>query len=199
VLSGSDLTALAAQRRRLADQALGLLAAAVVFGGVAATDHLRVFAGLVAVASLVGAAFMAYLYVAAGDGIRRGADELILHRYPYDQRDDRVSRLVAKRARRIDTPGYRRKLALGLRRRVDAGERSAGTPIASHTAHALTDDRALVEGIATRLEQGAGDAATLVQVDRLLRAPHLSDDLTQGAEVEALGVELQRISEALVL
>ena len=193
--SGFDLTDLAAERRKLADRALGLLAAAVVCGAIAASGHYRVFMGLVAVASLGGAGFMSYLYVAAGDGVRRGADDLILHRYPYDQRDDRTSRLVAKRARSIDTPAYRRRLATGLRRRA---AEPARTPIASHTAQTLAENRTLVDQIADQVEQGKGDAATLVQVDRLLRAPHLSDDLTQDAEVEALAVELRRISEALV-
>jgi len=198
VLSGSDLTALVARRRRLADQAAGLLAAAVVFGGVAASGNFRVFTGLVAIVSLAGAAFMSYLYVAAGDGIRRGADELILHRYPYGQRDDRASRLVAKRARSIDTPRYRRRLAAGLRRRVDAGERLAGIQMASHTAVTLAGNRPLVDDIADRVEDGMGDTATLVRIDRLLRAPNLTEDMTQDAEVDALETELQRISAALV-
>lgn len=198
MLSGSDLTALAAQRRKLADQALGLLAAAVVFGGVAVSGHFRVFTGLVAVVSLAGAAFMSYLYVAAADGIRVAADELILHRYPYDQRDDRASRIVARRARAIGSPGYRRKLVVGLRRRMVASDHWAGRPIAVHTAQTLADQRALVDSIASQVEQGRGDPATLVKLDRLLRAPNLSDDLTQDAEVQALEVELQRIADALV-
>jgi hypothetical protein len=198
VLSGSDLTALVAQRRRLADQGFGLLAAAVVFGVVALSGHYRVFTGLVALVSLAGAAFMSYLYVAAGDGIRRGADELILQRYPYDQRDDRVSGLVAKRARSIGTPAYRRRLATGLRRRVDAGERGAGIQIASHTAITLAGRRPLVDDIADRVENGMGDTVTLVRVDRLLRAPNLTEDMTQDAEADALAAELQRIAAALV-
>ena len=54
VQSGSDLTMLAARRRKLADQALALLAAAVVFGAVAADGRYRVFAGLVALVSVGG-------------------------------------------------------------------------------------------------------------------------------------------------
>ena len=197
MINGSDLTALAARRRKLADQAVGLLAAALVFGVVAADGHYRVFAGLVAIVSLGGAGFISYLYVAAGDGIRRGADDLIVHRYPYERRDDRASRLVAKRARAIGTPAYRRRLATGLRRRVDAGERLASIQMASHTAVALSENRDLVDAIAVQVEQGKGDPATLVKLDSLLRAPHLSDDLTPDAEAEALEVELQRISDAL--
>ena len=152
--SGFDLTDLAAERRKLADRALGLLAAAVVCGAIAASGHYRVFLGLVAVASLGGAAFMSYLYVAAGDGVRRGADDLILHRYPYDQRNDRTSRLVAKRARSIDTPAYRRRLATGLRLRT--AEHPTRTPIASHTAQTLAENRTLVDRIADQIEQGHG-------------------------------------------
>jgi hypothetical protein len=198
VLSGSDLTALAAQRRKLADQALGLLAAVVVFGAVAASDHFRVFTGLAAVVSLAGAGVMSYLYAAAADDVRVAADELILHRYPYDHRDDRASRIVARRARTIDSPGYRRKLGVGLRRRMAASEHRPGRPIAMHTAQTLSDHRSLVDGIAAGIQEGKGDPATLVKLDRLLRAPNLSDDLTQDAEIEALEVELQRIADALV-
>jgi hypothetical protein len=198
VQTGSDLTTLAAQRRKLADQAAGLLVAAVVFGAVAVTGHFRVFTGLVAVVSLAGAAFLGYLYNAAADGIRRGADDLILHRYPYEQRDDRVSRIVAKRVKTVDSRAYRRNLALGLRRRVYASEHPATMPIASHTAQGLAEHRALVDSIADRIEQGNGDPATLVQVGRFLRAPHLTADMTPDSEAEALEVELRRIDEALV-
>ncbi len=193
-----DLTDLAAERRKLADRVLGLLTAAVVSGAVAVSGHYRVFAGLVAIASLGGAAFMTYLYIAANDGIRRCADEFILHRYPYDRHDDRTSRLVAKRARSIDTPAYRRKLATGLRRRMAVSGHWAGRPIAKHTAHTLSDHQTLIDSIATRVEQGQGDPATLVKLDRLLRAPNLTDDFTQDAEIDALEVELQGIADALV-